>query len=150
MFSMTPEKTALSAKQFLSYPTMSKIAVAMMVSMLGVLAGCGGSADTDPGAIESGSVVESNATTTPEAAIVDLPTTNVPVSIYTDKVISDTEAASLVGMKEADALREVQARGWRVRVVGRDGELYAVTMDYSAGRLNFTIVNGVVSASTVG
>lgn len=147
---MTTEKKDPKTKQVLSYATMSKMTVAMMVSMLGVLAGCGGRANTDSGTTEGGSVVESSPTTTSETVVVDLPTTNVPVSIYADKVISDPEAASLVGMKEADALREVQARGWRVRIVGRDGELYAVTMDYSAGRLNFTIVNGVVSASTVG
>jgi len=119
--------------------------------MIFVLTSCGGgSADTDTDTAGSGSVVGSSPVTTTKTSVVDLPTTNVPVSIYEDKVVSDAEASSLVGMTEAAALREVQARGWRVRVVGRDGELYAVTMDYSAGRLNFTITNGVITACTVG
>jgi hypothetical protein len=122
--------------------------------MITVLTACGGSTDTDTDtdtdAAGSGSVVGSSPVTTSKTSVVDLPTTNVPVSIYEDKVISNAEAASLVGMTEAAALREVQARGWRVRVVGRDGEMYAMTMDYSAGRLNFTITNGVITACTVG
>jgi hypothetical protein len=119
--------------------------------MIVVLAACGGgSADEEADAAGSGSVVGSSPVTTTKTSVVDLPPTNVPVSIYEDKVISNAEAASLVGMAEAEALREVQARGWRVRVVGRDGEMYAMTMDYSAGRLNFTITNGVITACTVG
>ena len=128
-----------------------------LVSMTVFLTACGGGSadtdtdtDTDTGAAGSGPVIGSSPVTTSKTSVVDLPTTNVPVSIYEDKVISNAEAASLVGMTEAAALREAQARGWRVRVVGRDGEMYAMTMDYSAGRLNFTITNGVITACTVG
>ena len=128
---------------------MSRIASVVLVAMVGVLAACGGK-DKEAETPGTGSVVGIAPGVTIEDSVVDLPTTNVPVSIYEDKVISDAEAVSLVGMAEAAALREAQARGWRVRVVGRDGEAYAVTMDYSAGRLNFTITNGVITASTVG
>lgn len=138
-----------SVKHLLASKTTRSTKAVALASILLVLTACGGgSADTD--AAGSGSVVGSSTVTTSATSVVDLPTTNVPVSIYSDKVISNAEAASLVGMTEAAALREVQARGWRVRVVGRDGELYAVTMDYSAGRLNFTITNGVITACTVG
>ncbi len=120
-----------------------------LASLVVVLTACGGGS-TDTEATGSGSVAGSSPVTTSKTSVVDLPPTNVPVSIYEDKVISDAEAASLVGMTEAAALREVQARGWRVRVAGRDGEMYAMTMDYSAGRLNFTITDGVITACTVG
>lgn len=140
-----------SVKHLLASKTTRSTKAVALASILLVLTACGGgSTATDADAAGSGSVVGSSTVTTSATSVVDLPTTNVPVSIYSDKVISNAEAASLVGMTEAAALREVQARGWRVRVVGRDGELYAVTMDYSAGRLNFTITNGVITACTVG
>ena len=150
---MTPHGKASSARHLLASKTTRITAAVALASIILVLTACGGgSADTatNTDATGSGSVVGSSPVTTSAISVVDLPTTNVPVSIYADKVISNAEAASLVGMTEAEALREVQARGWRVRVVGRDGELYAVTMDYSAGRLNFTITNGVITACTVG
>lgn len=149
---MTPHGKASSAKHLQASKTTRSIAAVALASLTLGLTSCGGSADTaaNTDAAGSGSVVGSSPVATSATSVVDLPTTNVPVSIYSDKVISSAEAASLVGMTEAAALREVQARGWRVRVVGRDGELYAVTMDYSAGRLNFTITNGVITACTVG
>ena len=153
---MTPRVKTSSVKHLLASKTTRSTAAVALASMIFVLTSCGGGANTDTdtatdtGTAGSGSVVGSSPVTTSATSVVDLPTTNVPVSIYADKVISNAEAASLVGMTEAAALREVQARGWRVRVVGRDGELYAVTMDYSAGRLNFTITNGVITACTVG
>ena len=148
---MKPHGKASSVKHSPASKTTRSTAAVALASMIFVLTSCGGgSADTATDAAGSGSVVGSSPVTTSATSVVDLPTTNVPVSIYADKVISNAEAASLVGMTEAAALREVQARGWRVRVVGRDGELYAVTMDYSAGRLNFTITNGVITACTVG
>ena len=149
---MKPHGKASSAKHLLASKTTRSIAAVALASLTLGLTSCGGNADTatNTDATGSDSVVGSSPVTTSATSVVDLPTTNVPVSIYADKVISNAEAASLVGMTEADALREVQARGWRVRVVGRDGELYAVTMDYSAGRLNFTITNGVITACTVG
>lgn len=151
MHSMTTAQKASSIKHLYARKTMSKTTASVAASALFVLAGCGGAgADTDTDTLGRGVIVGSAPGTTLPSSVVDLPTTSVPVSIYEDKTISNAEASSLVGLKEAEALREAQDRGWRVRVVGRDGELYAVTMDYSAGRLNFTIVNGVVSASTVG
>jgi len=150
---MTPHRKASSIKHSSASGTTSKVAAVALVSMTVFLTACGGGSadtDTDTDAAGSGSVVGSSPVTTTKTSVVDLPTTNVPVSIYEDKVISNAEAAALVGMTEAAALREAQARGWRVRVVGRDGEMYAMTMDYSAGRLNFTITNGVITACTVG
>ena len=152
---MKPHGKASSVKHLQASKTTRITAAVALASIILVLTACGGGSadtdtDTDTDAAGSGSVIGSSPVTTSATSVVDLPTTNVPVSIYADKVISNAEAASLVGMTEAAALREVQARGWRVRVVGRDGELYAVTMDYSAGRLNFTITNGVITACTVG
>jgi hypothetical protein len=65
-------------------------------------------------------------------------------------VISDSEAATLIGLTEDDAIATATDRGWAVRVVERDGEQFAVTEDYSTSRVNLTITNGAVTAVTVG
>ncbi|MBK5268211.1 MAG: hypothetical protein JJE47_12330 [Acidimicrobiia bacterium] len=65
-------------------------------------------------------------------------------------VISDSEAATLIGLTEGDAIATASDRGWIVRVVERDGEQSAVTEDYSTSRVNLTITNDTVTAVTVG
>ena len=65
-------------------------------------------------------------------------------------VIGDDEAAALIGLTEDEALAAAAERGWEARVVARDGEGFAVTDDYSTGRVNLTIDAGLVVAVTVG
>jgi len=67
-----------------------------------------------------------------------------------DAVIADADAAALVGSSEAEATDAAKSKGWDVRVVSRDGEDFNVTMDYRSDRVNLTIVDDVVTASTVG
>ena len=65
-------------------------------------------------------------------------------------VISEADAAALVGLSEDEALATAAEHGWAARVVARDGEQFAVTEDYSTSRVNLTIVAGTVTAVTVG
>ena len=64
--------------------------------------------------------------------------------------IGAAEAESLVGLSETDALELAKTNGWEVRVVSRDGEDFAITMDYRMDRVNLTIVDDTVTVSTVG
>lgn len=50
----------------------------------------------------------------------------------------------IIGMSEGQASDFLTAEGVDYRVVERDGESFPVTMDYSPGRVNLTIQNGVV------
>ncbi|MBM3828519.1 MAG: hypothetical protein FJW09_07745 [Actinobacteria bacterium] len=65
-------------------------------------------------------------------------------------MIADVDAAALVGSSEAEALELAKTNGWEARVVSRDGEDFPITMDYRGDRVNLTIVDDVVTASTVG
>ena len=64
--------------------------------------------------------------------------------------VSAAEAEGLIGLSESAALDTAKANGWEVRVVSRDGEDFAVTEDYRMDRVNLTIVDDMVTASTVG
>lgn len=64
--------------------------------------------------------------------------------------VSAAEAEGLIGLSESAALDTAKANGWEVRVVSRDGEDFAVTMDYRMDRVNLTIVDDTVTISTVG
>ncbi len=68
--------------------------------------------------------------------------------VVTELAVADAE--TLVGLSESEALDTAKANGWDARVVSRDGEDFAVTMDYRADRVNLTVVDDVVTASTVG
>lgn len=64
--------------------------------------------------------------------------------------ISAEEANTLLGMSEAEATSAAEANGWVVRVAARDGEQFALTMDYNSQRVNLTVDNGVVTYVFVG
>ncbi len=54
------------------------------------------------------------------------------------------EATGYVGLSEQDALQKAANEKKAARVVMRNGEGLPVTMDFSPGRLNLTVNNGVV------
>lgn len=54
------------------------------------------------------------------------------------------------GMSENDAVIRAEADNYTVRIIGRDGELFPVTMDYSTSRINFVIEKGVVTQASIG
>lgn len=55
------------------------------------------------------------------------------------------DADSLVGQAFAKVEPALKAAGKRYRVVERDGEPFAITMDYSPERLNFKIKDGIIT-----
>lgn len=57
---------------------------------------------------------------------------------------------SLVGMAEADAIAVIEEQGWTSRISARDGEYFALTMDFRSDRVNLEIVDGVVTVATIG
>ncbi len=67
-------------------------------------------------------------------------------------VVDDTESPSSVnsmtnsylGLSETDAEAKAEMDGVPFRVVMRDGEALAVTMDYRPGRINATVENDIV------
>ncbi|MDO8391225.1 MAG: hypothetical protein Q7V57_12120 [Actinomycetota bacterium] len=58
----------------------------------------------------------------------------------------DAAAGQLLGVAEADAAKVAEQFGWTVRVVKRDGEQLAVTMDYNESRVNVVVEDGVITA----
>lgn len=64
--------------------------------------------------------------------------------------ITNEEANTLLGMSEQEANSTAVANGWVVRIAARDGEQFALTMDYNPKRVNLTIDNGVVSDVFIG
>ncbi|MFM8626792.1 MAG: hypothetical protein ACKOCC_07605 [Actinomycetota bacterium] len=71
------------------------------------------------------------------------PTTDMPQ-------IPDKDAASLVGLTEAEATKVATSKGWAVRVVERDGEQFMVTADWRGDRVNLTVTGGKVTGTSVG
>jgi hypothetical protein len=55
-----------------------------------------------------------------------------------------------LGLPEAEVLAQARAAGRNARIVARDGEQFAVTLDYHAERLNLYLRKGVVVAITLG
>jgi hypothetical protein len=69
--------------------------------------------------------------------------------------ISDPEAEieiprGLIGLTEDEALQAAVGAGWTARIVSRDGEDFMITKDYRLDRVNFTVVDGAVTAVYVG
>ena len=64
--------------------------------------------------------------------------------------ITTEEANTLLGMSEAEAASTAEANGWVVRIAERDGEQFALTMDYNWQRVNLTIKDGVVTYVFIG
>lgn len=63
--------------------------------------------------------------------------------------IAAAQSLALEGMSEEDAARLAQTVGVSFRVVERDGQPLAVTMDYRPGRINAVITNGAVVSYTI-
>jgi len=64
--------------------------------------------------------------------------------------ISESRALQLIGMKESGAEVCAAANRWLYRVGERDGEPFAVTMDYRPNRVTVSVRSGTISAVTVG
>ena len=64
--------------------------------------------------------------------------------------ITQERADLLLGFSEADAQRCAEELGWAFRVGRRDGESFALTMDYSPQRVNVEVDDDVVTLIGVG
>ena len=64
--------------------------------------------------------------------------------------IPQSEADTLVGLAEDDAVKSAEGRGWTVRIAERDGEQFMLTLDFQTNRVNLSITKGRVTAVTVG
>ena len=62
-------------------------------------------------------------------------------------------AVEVIGMSEEDAIQTIEgisSEQLTARVVRRDDENFAVTMDYRLDRINLEIDNGVVTKASIG
>lgn len=73
-----------------------------------------------------------------------------PAQIATEAEISTPRAKQLVGMSERAASSCAIANGWGFRVGERDGEQFAVTMDYRPDRVTVAVKSNRVVSVTVG
>jgi hypothetical protein len=67
-----------------------------------------------------------------------------------DMSVAQDVADSVVGMSEAEATKTAEAKGLTVRVGSRDGEDFALTMDYRTDRVTLTVIADKVTAATPG
>lgn len=94
-----------------------------------------------PPAVDDGSVGGEPSTDEPG---VDQPVEEIPGGEM-DEGITSEQANTLLGMTEAEASAAAESNGWVVRIAARDGEQFALTMDYNPFRVNLTIDGGVVT-----
>ncbi len=64
--------------------------------------------------------------------------------------ISQSDADTLVGLSLEEATKVAGSRGWTFRVASVDGKENMLTADYSYSRVNVSVVDGVVTAVTIG
>ena len=67
-----------------------------------------------------------------------------------DVVITAEQAATLIGKTEVVAEAYARDKGWVWRVGRRDGEQFALTMDYSESRVTVSIDKTIVTEAVVG
>jgi|GEM_PF-1459668 len=86
-----------------------------------------------------------------ETSVPEEKTTIEPVEEETPEAAFDVNASdSLVGQPFKKVEPALKAAGILYRVVEKDGQSFAVTMDYLGERLNFRISNGMITAVTKG
>ena len=78
------------------------------------------------------------------------PSVDVDPAVNPDMSVAQDVADTVLGMSEAEATQTAEAKGLTVRVGSRDGEDFALTMDYRTDRVTLTVVAGVVTAVTPG
>lgn len=111
------------------------VVVAAALSIVLIASACGGDDDdNDNSAASSDTTAATSSETTTASGDVTTP----------------AEFEDYIGLTEAEATAKAEADGRTSRVVSRNGEDLAVTMDYQAERLNFTIVDDKVSLVTLG
>jgi hypothetical protein len=65
-------------------------------------------------------------------------------------VITNAQAATLIGMSKAEAIDCVNRFSATHRITQEDGQSFVVTKDYRMDRVDLTINKGIVTKATVG
>jgi hypothetical protein len=78
------------------------------------------------------------------------PATCPTVELISLPVITNAQAATLVGMKKDDAISCISLMQGVHRIAQEDGQDFALTMDYRLDRVDLTIKKGIVTKTTVG
>ncbi len=65
-------------------------------------------------------------------------------------LITNAQAATLVGMKKSEAISCIESMQGIYRVAQEDGQSFALTKDYRVDRVDLTILKGVISKVSVG
>ena len=63
---------------------------------------------------------------------------------------ADSVIAAVIGLSEDDAVAQISAAGFSPRIVERNGEMFAGTMDYREDRINLTIADDLVTVAQIG
>ena len=92
-------------------------------------------------ATDGGSASGSSAPSAPARASLPAPT---------DPPNAEAVSAALVGLTQTEAEARAGAAGYTTRIASVDGQPRALTMDYSASRVNLDVADGRVAAVTVG
>jgi hypothetical protein len=85
----------------------------------------------------------------PDTAVAS-PSVDVDPAVDPVMSVAQDVADTVLGMSEAEATQTAEAKGLTVRVGSRDGEDFALTMDYRSDRVTLTVVAGIVTAVTPG
>lgn len=101
-----------------------------------------GCADQDPDAASSPSATPSS----------DEPASNPCLGVGgpADAPGSGPDTGQYLGLSEQEADDLAQDNGFTLRVAGRDGECFALTMDYRQDRVNIYLEEDVVTTATIG
>lgn len=73
-----------------------------------------------------------------------------PITIRDEVEISQPRAAQLIGMTEKSAQTCAAANGWLYRVGERDGEQFAVTLDFRSNRVTVSVASDMITRVDVG
>ena len=65
-------------------------------------------------------------------------------------VITNAQAATLIGMKKEGAISCIQSLKGNYRIAQEDGQDFALTMDFKPDRVNLSITKGIVKKVSVG
>ena len=84
------------------------------------------------------------------ATAAPVPETGTGAAVEPIALITQADADTLVGLSESDATKTVESKGWVVRIGSRDGEDFALTMDYRTDRVTLTVKSDKVTAVVVG
>lgn len=114
--------------------------IAAVILLIGGLTACGTDSDDEPDAGASPTNAQPSPSPSPcwgKGTGAGLPSTSPKAQVY-------------VGLSEQDAVDLADERQQTMRIAGRDGECFALTMDYQPDRVNLYIESDQVVAATLG